>query len=435
MSLTLAMIVKDEEAHLGHCLDSVRGLVDERIVVDTGSTDGTVALAEARGARILRFPWTGHFADARNAGIEAATGDWILVLDADEALDARDFPVLRAAMARADVSAYRLIVRNYVPDSTRSSMDQPLTPNPGGYDEGAGHALCGDARILRLFRRLPGAGFTGRIHELLDPFFEERGLAIEPLDAVVHHYGQTLADRVERKLSLYLDLARKDVRERPEVFQSHHNLVLQAASAQDWATVLEAAADLERRFPRRPTSTVLFAQAMALQNLGRHREALAAFDHLLQLSPGHALAEARRGVSLAALGRPEEARRVYRAALRKNPRFLLPYVLLAELDEGLGDAAQARAALLEGTRACPADPALWVRLLGLDMAAGATDLAVQDAWSAIQACPGGGAGHWHSLVGLALLRRGERQQGRAVLALGLQAFPGHPALTRLLERT
>ncbi len=88
MTLSLAMIVRNEAACLRRCLDSVAGLVDEMVVVDTGSDDDTVAIARSCGARVEHFPWTGHFGDARNAALAHCTGDWVLQLDADEALDA-----------------------------------------------------------------------------------------------------------------------------------------------------------------------------------------------------------------------------------------------------------------------------------------------------------------------------------------------------------
>src|SRR5512143_1026788 len=105
-TLSLAMIVKNEEKNLGHCLASVRDLVDEMVVVDTGSTDGTVALAESFGARIGHFPWTGDFGAARNESLRLCTGDWVLILDADEAVDALDHAKIRAAIAQDTPAAY-----------------------------------------------------------------------------------------------------------------------------------------------------------------------------------------------------------------------------------------------------------------------------------------------------------------------------------------
>jgi len=93
--LSLSMIVKNEEPFLAHCLDSVRGLVDEMVILDTGSTDGTLEIARAAGARVFQSPWRDDFSAARNASLEKATGDWILILDADEELPASEHAPLR----------------------------------------------------------------------------------------------------------------------------------------------------------------------------------------------------------------------------------------------------------------------------------------------------------------------------------------------------
>jgi len=77
-NLTISLIVRNEEQTLGRCLDSVRGLADEIVVVDTGSTDGTREIAAAHGARVFDFPWCDDFAAARNESLRHATGQWVL---------------------------------------------------------------------------------------------------------------------------------------------------------------------------------------------------------------------------------------------------------------------------------------------------------------------------------------------------------------------
>jgi glycosyltransferase involved in cell wall biosynthesis len=84
------MIVKNEEDCIARCLNSVKDVVDEIMIVDTGSTDNTINICQSFEAKIERFEWNGSFADARNYGIQKATGEWIIWLDADEELDEKN---------------------------------------------------------------------------------------------------------------------------------------------------------------------------------------------------------------------------------------------------------------------------------------------------------------------------------------------------------
>jgi glycosyltransferase involved in cell wall biosynthesis len=98
--LSMAMMVKDEEEFLAEALHSVKGLVDELVVVDTGSTDRTVEIAESFGARVSFYPWKQDFSDARNETIRQSRGEWVLILDADErvVIDPKLIPNLRKGL-------------------------------------------------------------------------------------------------------------------------------------------------------------------------------------------------------------------------------------------------------------------------------------------------------------------------------------------------
>ena len=87
ITVSLCMIVKNEEENLGKCLKSLQGIVDEMIVVDTGSEDRTVDIAKEFGAKVYDFKWTGDFSEARNYSFSLATCDYIYSADADEELD------------------------------------------------------------------------------------------------------------------------------------------------------------------------------------------------------------------------------------------------------------------------------------------------------------------------------------------------------------
>ena len=125
--LSICLITKNEEAHLARCLESVRGLHDDLVVVDTGSSDRTVDIARAFGARLFEFAWQDDFSRARNFCIEQAAGDWILSLDADESIALRDHAVIREWLRREDLDAVTASQRHYI---TTTAVG--WQPGPGG---------------------------------------------------------------------------------------------------------------------------------------------------------------------------------------------------------------------------------------------------------------------------------------------------------------
>jgi tetratricopeptide (TPR) repeat protein len=144
MKLSLCMIVKDEEKLLSHCLQSVQGLVDQIVVVDTGSCDRTLPIAQSHGAEVYTFAWCDDFAAARNASLQYVTGDWVLVLDADETLVPEMIPQLKQAIRQPDLLVVTLLRREI------GAKQSPYT------------------RMSRLFRNHPQIQFHRPYHELID---------------------------------------------------------------------------------------------------------------------------------------------------------------------------------------------------------------------------------------------------------------------------
>ena len=107
--LSLSMIVRNEEGQIGQCLASVAGFCDQLLVLDTGSTDNTKAIAAEAGAQVESMEWPGDFAPARNRALELVQGDWVLVLDADEFLLSDAKAPLQALMAQPDVLVINLL--------------------------------------------------------------------------------------------------------------------------------------------------------------------------------------------------------------------------------------------------------------------------------------------------------------------------------------
>lgn len=172
------MIARDEAKNLPACLASVRGVVDEIIVCDTGSVDDTVAIAQAAGARVVHFPWVNDFSAARNAALAAATGDWILSLDADERLAPGEGPALRAAIEDPGVDCI------FMPLHDASRLD--ATP---------AEVLSGAARLEtpvllpRLLRRTPDLCWREAIHENIDHWMAPREARCQGRRLNIVHYG------------------------------------------------------------------------------------------------------------------------------------------------------------------------------------------------------------------------------------------------------
>ena len=142
--LSLSMIVRDEAAQIEDCLRSVQGFADELVVVDTGSSDDTVARAQALGARVEQIPWPGDFAPARNQALQWVSGDWVLVLDADERLRPEAWAPLRALMAQPDVLLINLLRHE------RGAAQSPYS------------------NVSRLFRRHPAIQWSRAYHSMVD---------------------------------------------------------------------------------------------------------------------------------------------------------------------------------------------------------------------------------------------------------------------------
>lgn len=230
--LSVCMIVKNEEPVLARALASAAGPGVELVVVDTGSTDGTIAVAEAAGAKVHHFAWVNDFAAARNHALSKATGTWMLVLDADEEL---------TASAKANLER---VLRS----STAGALRVPVTALD---DRGAPALTMPSARFIR---NGCGYAYEGRVHETINGSITRAGGVIEDNDELlVVHHGYTVAesarkDRHARNRAL-LEAAHRAAPEDPSYW---HYLAVElrvhgdhARAAELFARVLEKAPNHE----------------------------------------------------------------------------------------------------------------------------------------------------------------------------------------------
>jgi tetratricopeptide (TPR) repeat protein len=206
VTLSLTLIVRDEAEMTPGFLEAVQGLGDELVVVDTGSLDETRRLFEAAGARVFTHPWSNDFAEARNVALAHATGDWVLVLDADERPSPGFAAELAAAMADPTVGACTVRMRNQLP---------------------YGHSR--ESRVLRVFRR-EGARFEHAIHEDASASVRQglatRGQRAVALDAPIEHLGYVRSRAAARhKKDRDLALLRRCLEADPADFYSRLKLL------------------------------------------------------------------------------------------------------------------------------------------------------------------------------------------------------------------
>jgi hypothetical protein len=220
--LSLCMIVRNERDHLPNCLLSAQGLVDEIIVVDTGSTDGTQEIARAHGAEVVQTEWRRNFSHARNLGLERARGAWILVLDADESLPTASREQIRALIQRPPQEAFNLVTRNV---------------------EVSGQLIRGE--ILRLFPNRPEIRFEFPLHEEVNPSLAQAGIPIRNTDIEIAHSGYADAATLAQKLRRNQEIIAEALAVKPPLRTELHLRYYYAGAcydAQDWA---RAAAEFE----------------------------------------------------------------------------------------------------------------------------------------------------------------------------------------------
>jgi glycosyltransferase involved in cell wall biosynthesis len=269
MLLSLCMIVKNEERNLQQCLDSVRGLAAEVIVVDTGSTDATPGIAAGYGAEVIPFDFlTVDFAAARNQAIARASGRWILMLDADETLDRASAPMIEKLVALDENAGYFLERHNHASDSVTSTRDY----------------------VVRLFPNRPGYRYRGRVHETIDASILAEGGCLHKTGIRIDHTFASDREARRRKNRWYIEILREEIAADPG---DDSRLDFLAAEYHQLEMFDEAAEIAERITQVRPLDARahLFAGTYHLLYQSDLARARADFNQALKLRPGYAEAE------------------------------------------------------------------------------------------------------------------------------------------------
>jgi tetratricopeptide (TPR) repeat protein len=381
-TLALSMIVRDVALCLPVCLDSVRGIVDEMVIADTGSRDETIEVALRFQARVIPVTWADDFAAARNQALAAVKSDWVLVLDADEQLGPFAGLQIRSLLADETTDAYQVTIRNYVLSLEDRVWDRAAKPNDSELPGARNYPAYVEHENVRLFRHIPELYFVGRVHESAGPRVLETHRKLGRAPFCIHHFGLVAnAETRARKNHFYRRLGREKLREMPQNAQAHLELGLieldNFGHLEEALALFVPACELQPRFGvawffrgitlsklRRLresvkclceaerqghlTSLVYEAQGDAHYNLREYPRACENYDRAVQRNPGNPLLQSKLGLAIVRAGNVERGLGLIRQAVESKPaagelhdRLILSLVWLDRIEEA-GAAAEAK---------------------------------------------------------------------------------------------
>jgi len=264
------MIVKDEERYLDNCLKSVKDIVDEIIIVDTGSTDRTLEIARKYTDKIYSLVWNNDFAAARNFSISKAQGEWILILDGDEVLNQEDKNKILEFVNTTDLDGCHFIVYNYI-----------------GNGSGSDYTIH---EALRLFRNNKKYEFIGRLHEQISS--KEKNIDLKKRFSVedirLYHYGylDTVTNN-KKKRERNIPILLEQIAQEPENLFHYFNLGNEYLAQKDYGQALEqykkVYAKLDITQPYSPH--LLYRMICCLFELKEYEKALLLAEEALKAYP------------------------------------------------------------------------------------------------------------------------------------------------------
>jgi GT2 family glycosyltransferase/cytochrome c-type biogenesis protein CcmH/NrfG/SAM-dependent methyltransferase len=305
-SVSLCMIVKNEEEHLARCLGSVKAIVDEMIIVDTGSEDKTKEIALAFGANVFDFEWAHDFSEARNFSLSKAVGDWVFILDADEQVSPLDHQEFRRTIRNEKLKrvAYSFNTRNYTQTTCVNWV-----PNDHLYPkEQAGIGWVPSWKV-RLFKRDTDIRFKNSVHELLEPSLEAQRILIKKSDLPIHHYGKLNHKKIISKGNDYYILGQEKLKRNNDDLKALSELAIQAGE------------------------------------LANYNEAIELWDKVLSIHPDNPGAYLSLGHALLMTGRCEKAYNSIQKALELHPSFREAIIERSKCEICMGDASRAVSSL------------------------------------------------------------------------------------------
>ncbi len=278
LRISQCMIVKNEESNIEKALSWGKGIMWEQIVVDTGSTDWTVELAERMGAKIYHFQWIDDFSAAKNYAISKAKGDWIAFLDADETFSQEDAEKLSALLGKLKDTRTEAIVTAWM------QLD----------DEGG--ILLGGTQI-RVFRNKPGIRYRRRIHEQLE-WADRRPMRVYDATqelSILHTGYQSAASTRKTVSRRNLNLILEELKEHPEDHEmmgylgdEYHGAGKRKEAMEWYRKSIEAMPPRLSEGDERSAATFTYLLAIQMDEERPEEELMAVYEKAVRLLPKEA---------------------------------------------------------------------------------------------------------------------------------------------------
>lgn len=265
-SISLCMIVRDEEENLPHSLAPIADYFDEVVVVDTGSSDRTVSLAKQYGAKVFEIPWRKDFSYARNQSIELASGDWIMWFDADNRMEDRDAQKIRGLI---DGQQDKIFWCTEVVE-------------PGG----------GELIQKRIFPNQPGFRFVGSVHEQL--VHTHKRIRYVMTDVKIYHWGYTDRKLLRQKGLRNLEILKEELKSRPNDYYFNFNIARCYGNLREFdKAIVHLMKVIQNGLAEQENSDIYFYTFIMMflfyQKLGKFKEGRQTLDALLKENPQYGL--------------------------------------------------------------------------------------------------------------------------------------------------
>lgn len=344
-TLSVCMIVKNEEKHIAKCLASLTPVADEIIVVDTGSTDRTKEISLAFGAQVFEFPWTNDFSEARNFSLEKAKGDWILVHDADEVLSTLDhenfIQILQKKHSRP--VAYEITTRNYIMEPAIDGW----TANRGEYQEEESGSGWFPSTKVRLFTNDRRVRFSNPVHEILEPSIMQAGIKMEHCGIPIHHYGKLPSETATKKADTYYLLGKQKLELMGNVPIALRELAIQAEELGKHEEAIEHWQAYARALPGK--SLPYFNMATIYLEMNQFEQALNTSRMAYEIDPGKKETILTYATMSMCAGDPNEAVEKLEALVKSveyppaEVALAVGYCVAGRTDEGITSMARMKA--------------------------------------------------------------------------------------------